>query len=271
MHADTGRIQREAEFHDNAAEALDLDSVLVDETFTSVTASENQHILAQFGDLRGRTVLDFGCGMAEGGIYLAKLGARVVAVDVSSGMLRAAERLAARHGVSIDTRLAERPAIPAEDAEFDCIYGNGVLHHVDLSWAGPELARVLKPHGTGCFIEPLPYNPLINVYRRIASEVRTVDERPLSFSDIRALSRCFDEVSHREFWLTSLGVFLKFYLIDRVHPNQERYWKKIYTDAARLEPWYRPLRTLDEQLLRWLPLLGGLCWTTVITVRRPRR
>lgn len=271
MQADSGRIHREAEFHDQVAAHLDVDSVLVDETFTSATAAENQHILAQFGEVRGRRVLDYGCGLAEGGIYLAKLGAKVVAVDVSAGMLEGAKRLAARHGVEIETRLVEGPGIPAQDAEFDAVYGNGVLHHVDLGMAGPELARVLKPSGTGCFIEPLPYNPLINVYRRVASEVRTADERPLSFADIERLGASFGEVSHREFWLSSLSVFLKFYLVDRVNPNAERYWKKIYTDAARIEHWYRPLRALDDKLLRWLPVLGGLCWTTVITVRRPRK
>jgi SAM-dependent methyltransferase len=271
MSVDTGRLQREAHFHDQVAETIDLADVLVDETFTSVTAPENQHILAQFGDLRGRTVLDYGCGLAEGGIYLAKQGARVVAVDVSAGMLGGARRLAERHGVSIETRLVEGSTIPAADDEFDCIYGNGVLHHVDLSRAPAELARVMKPQGTGCFIEPLPYNPLINFYRRVASQVRTEDEQPLSFSDIRDLSRSFEQVTHREFWLSGLGVFLKFYLIDHVDPNKERYWKKIYTDAARIAPWYRPLRTLDDTLLRWMPKLGGLCWNAVITLRRPRR
>lgn len=271
MQADSGRIHREAEFHDQAASAIDVQSVLVDETFTSATAPENQHILQQIGDVRGKRVLDYGCGVAEGGIYLAKLGARVVAMDVSAGMLEAAQRLARLHAVEIETRLVEGTRIPAEDGEFDAIYGNGVLHHVDLAHAGPELARVMKEAGTGCFIEPLPYNPVINVYRRVADKVRTADERPLSFSDIERLRQWFSELDHREFWLSSLGVFLKFYLVDRVHPNQERYWKKIYTDAARIERWYRPLRALDDRLLRWMPVLGGLCWNTVITVRRPRR
>jgi SAM-dependent methyltransferase len=271
MQPDTGRIHREAAFHDQAAVAIDVESVLVDETFTSATAPENQHILQQFGDLRGRRVLDYGCGVAEGGIYLAKQGAEVVAVDVSAGMLEAAQRLAQRHGVKIETRLVEGTSIPADDSDFDAIYGNGVLHHVDLAQAGPELARVLKPGGTGCFIEPLPYNPLINVYRRIADQVRTVDEKPLSFGDIERLQAWFEDVGHREFWLSGLGVFLKFYLVDRVDPNKERYWKKIYTDAQSIERWYRPLRALDDKLLQWVPLLGGLCWNTVITIRGPRK
>lgn len=269
--AEAQRRQNESEFHDRWAAGINPGDTLVDETFTSVTAVENQHILSEFGDVRGKRVLDYGCGSAEGGVYLAKLGAQVVGIDVSPGMLDAAQRLAAHHGVTIETRPVTSDAIPAETDEFDLIYGNGVLHHVSLDKAIPELARVLRPAGKGCFIEPLPYNPVINVYRRIAKEVRTPDEKPLTFSDIERFRSHFDGVSHREFWLTTLSVFLKFYLIDRANPNKERYWKKIYTDAASLESFFGTLRNVDDRLLSLIPPLRRMCWNTVISVANPRR
>jgi SAM-dependent methyltransferase len=265
------RLRKEAEFHDRWASDIDVQGTLVDETFTSITAIENQHVLERFGDVRGKRVMDYGCGAAEGGIFLAKLGARVTAVDVSEGMLETARRLAGFHGVEIETRRVTDANIPADANEFDFVYGNGVLHHVALDHAIPELARVLKPTGLGCFIEPLPYNPAINVYRHIAKEVRTDDEKPLSFADIRRFERSFDRVEHREFWLTTLAVFFKFFLWDRVSPNRERYWKKIYTDAASLEGLFKPLNSFDRTLLRMLPPLGRLCWNTVITVAAPRK
>ena len=269
--AEAQRRQNESVFHDRWAAEIDPADTLVDETFTAITALENQHILTRFGDVRGKRILDYGCGSAEGGVYLAKLGATVVGIDVSAGMLEAAQRLAARHGVQIETRQVTSDLIPAARDEFDLIYGNGVLHHVSLDVAIPELARVLRPGGTGCFIEPLPYNPVINVYRRIAREVRTIDEKPLTFGDIDRFKADFDTVSHQEFWLTTLSVFLKFYLIDRANPNQERYWKKIYTDAPRLSSFFRPLRDLDDRLLRLVPPLRRLCWNTVITVASPHK
>jgi len=272
LSADAGaeRRRRESEFHDRQAADLDPSSTLVDETFTSATAAENQYILEQFGDVRGKRILDYGCGLAEGGIYLAKLGAKVVGVDVSEKMLTQAQQLAGHHGVQIETRLVTSAAIPAEAGEFDLVYGNGVLHHVDLDHAIPELARVMKPHGRGCFLEPLPYNPVINVYRKMADQVRTVDETPLRFEDIERFRSHFGEVGHREFWLLTLSVFLKFFLVDRVHPNQERYWKKIYTDAARVAPIYSPLARLDRWLLDRVPPLRRMCWVTVINVAGPR-
>ncbi len=263
------RLKKEADFHDSVAASLDVSKTLVDETFTSITAIENQHIVAQFGDVSGKRLLDYGCGVAEGGIYFAKRGARVVAMDVSAGMLEAAQRLARQHGVEIETRVVSGDTVPADKDEFDLIYGNGVLHHVPLDTAAPELARVLKADGKGCFIEPLPYNPLINVYRRIAKDVRTEDEQPLSFEQIEGLQRSFGSVGHEEFWLTTLAVFLRFYLWDRVNPNHERYWKKIYTDASRLERMFKPLHAIDQRVLRMMPRLGRFCWNTVITVAAP--
>ncbi len=264
------RLDREAEFHDRWAAEIDPATTLVDETFTAVTALENAWILELFGDLTGKRILDYGCGAAEAGIFFAKQGASVVGVDVSGGMLEAAKKMAAHHGVSIETRQVSGPGIPAENAEFDLIYGNGVLHHIDLSAAIPELARVTRPTGIGCFIEPLSYNPIIELYRHIAKTVRTPDEHPLSFADIRRFESHFEDVSHREFWLLSLAVFAKFFLIDRAHPSKERYWKKIYTDAQRNAWWFKSLPRIDDAILKRVPGLGRMCWNTVIRVARPR-
>jgi SAM-dependent methyltransferase len=260
------RQRNEAVFHDQWAEQVDVATLLVDETFETIAAVENQYVLREFGSLSGKKILDYGCGAGEAGVYLAKKGAEVVCMDVSKGMLNAAHQLAAHHGVHVETRLIVDDRIPAKDLEFDLIYANGVLHHVDLDLAMPELSRILKADGTGCFIEPMVYNPVIEIYRRMATLVRTADERPISFRELKTIRRHFASVRHREFWLSTLAVFVKFFLVDRVHPNHERYWKKIYTDAERIAPLFRPLKRVDDWLLTRVPPLRWLCWNTVITV-----
>lgn len=263
------RREREAAFHDKWAAEMDPNKTLVDETFTSTTAIENRYILDKFGDVKGKRILDYGCGSAEGGIYFAKLGAEVVGIDVSPGMLEAAQKLAQHHGVKIETRQVTGDGIPGDKDEFDFVYGNGVLHHVDLSKARGELSRIMKPGSKGAFIEPLKYNPVIEVYRYLANTVRTEDEHPLSFSDINDFKQVFRHVSHHEFWFSTLAVFLKFYLVDRADPKVDRYWKKIYTDAAKIAPIFSPLKALDDKLLAAVPPLRRLCWTTVINVADP--
>ncbi len=268
--SNSDRLSREAEFHDRWAAEIDPSTALVNESFTAITALENSYVTKEFGDVRGLRLLDYGCGAAEAGVYFAKQGAKVVAVDVSPGMLDAAQRLAAFHGVSIETRLVTGQAIPAEGAEFDRIYGNGVLHHVDMNLAVPEIARVARPDAVGCFIEPLSYNPAIAVYRRLAEAVRTPDERPLRFRDIKRFEPYFGSVSHREFWLTSLAIFGKFFFVDRAHPSRERYWKKVITDGPANAWWFRWLPEIDDKILSNVPFLSAMCWNTVIRVGNRR-
>jgi hypothetical protein len=103
----------------------------------------------------------------------------------------------------------------------------------------------------------------------MATEVRTDDEAPLGFGDARLASAYFENVGHREFWIASLALFLKYYLIDRVHPNEDRYWKRILRETPETLTWWMPLRALDEVLTR-IPLVRRLAWNMVIWGRKPR-
>jgi hypothetical protein len=84
----------------------------------------------------------------------------------------------------------------------------------------------LKPGGRFFSIDPIAYNPVINVYSRMATKVQTEDESPLTRSDIALAHRFFTDVQHREFWIASLLLFVKYATIDRLHPNADRPPKK---------------------------------------------
>src|SRR3954469_12773161 len=51
------------------------------------------------GDVRGRDVLEIGCGAAQGARWLATAGAEVTAFDVSRGQLEQARTLDERTGI----------------------------------------------------------------------------------------------------------------------------------------------------------------------------
>jgi SAM-dependent methyltransferase len=53
------------------------------------------------GDVRGRRVLELGCGAAAGARWLDGQGAEVVGLDLSAGMLRQAREAADRSGVRV--------------------------------------------------------------------------------------------------------------------------------------------------------------------------
>ncbi|MDA0321730.1 MAG: class I SAM-dependent methyltransferase [Verrucomicrobia bacterium] len=259
---------KEEEFHDRWAESIDLDEILVDESFTAETAFENRFCLTQMGDLAGRKILDLGCGAGEAAVYFAKKGAHVVATDLSAGMLDVAARLAEMHGCSIETIKAPAEDLPLDDESFDIVYGANVLHHVDIAKALDETRRILRPNGLGLFIEPLTYNPVINVYRRLADTVRTVDEHPLRLRDLRLFEERFARVEHRETWLCTLYLFIWFFLVERAHPSRVRYWKKAIRDSHKHRAGIGVAQKLDNLLLTALPFLRFWCWNTVVCVRK---
>ncbi len=78
----------------------------------------------------------------------------------------------------------------------------------------------------------------------------------------------FAEVRKEFFWLTALLIFLKFYLIDQIHPNEDRYWKRVLREEKAVRPFYSPLAALDRVLLRAIPILGWWSWNIAIVVRK---
>jgi hypothetical protein len=79
----------------------------------------------------------------------------------------------------------------------------------------------------------------------MATQVRTGHEHPIRRSELRYFASRFKVVSKQFFWLTALLIFAKFYLIDRIHPNSDRYWKGVMTYEPQLRKWYKPLRRLS--------------------------
>lgn len=263
------RIDRERIFHDNWATHTPLANIKVREAFEHLTAQENRFILTMMGDVRGLRILDVGAGLGEASVYLALKGARVTANDISPVMLERCAALGRQHGVVIDTLLGKAGSFDYGEKRFDIVYGANILHHLEDKKAFLQAVhRALISGGRFFFYDPLAYNPAINIYRRLASKVRTEDEEPLRFSHLKIFQELFSEVHHKEFWLTSLLLFFKYFLIDRVHPSAERYWKKILTeDQEHIGWWFRPLLKLDE-ILFCLPLFPYLAWNIVIWGRK---
>lgn len=261
--------KKEREFHDAWAKSMDPAQVEVEKAFTAVTLPEARWILAQLGDLRGKKILELGSGLGEAAINFAQRGASVVASDVSPGMLDLVKRVACRHDVQVETCLCSADDLSAfADESFDIVYAANLLHHVDIPRTLNEVVRVLKKGGMGAFWDPVAHNPIINVYRRMANEVRTADEHPLRRRDLSLFRQRFGKVKTRFFWLSSLLIFAKFYLLDRVHPNQDRYWKRIVSHEASLRKWYLPLAAADRVLLTLCPILGWWCWNVAIIARK---
>lgn len=261
-------FQKEEEFHDQWANSVDLDDVMVDEFFEACTSPENRLILKKLGDVKGKKILELGAGLGEASVYFAKKGALVTATDISGGMLRLIEKLAEKHCVGLMTKQCYSQELPFGDDMFDIVYAANLLHHVDIEQTLVEARRVLHPGGIFVSWDPLAHNPLINVYRRMASSVRTEDEHPLRMSDLVLFKKHFSSFEYDVTWLTTLWIFIKFYFIDKVDPNKERYWKKILVEHRALQPIYTKLEKNDRIVLRVFPFLKRYCWNIIIFAKK---
>jgi SAM-dependent methyltransferase len=105
-------------------------------------------------------VLEVGCGAAQCGAWVAARGARVVGVDLSGAMLRAAGRVVGPSegdGATVagDLRVVQADArrLPFADATFDLAFSSyGAVPFVaDPELVMQEVARVLRPGGGWVF------------------------------------------------------------------------------------------------------------------------
>ena len=267
---DAARKHAEEAFHDDWAASENIGAIDVRQRNEACTAPEMRHLRAALGDLRGRHLLDVGCGLGEASVYFALEGATVTATDISAGMCETAQRLAAANGVTLTTHVSAIEDLGLRpDQQFDVIYTGNTLHHADIPAMLDNILPHLKPDGVFVSWDPVAYNPLINVYRALATKVRTEDEHPLRLRDVREVTRRFAQADVHWFWLTTLAIFVIMAVVQFRSPNQERYWKKIIDEADRWAWLYRPLERLDALLLRFLPFLRPLCWNVVIVARRP--
>ena len=249
---------------------IDKDELAILEAFEGPVSPEYGFAIQALGHLSGRRILNPGCGAGEEAVYLAQKGAKVDAVDLSPGMIKVSRKLTQKYNLTKDITctVSNVEELPFDSDSFDAVFGSSIIHHVNVEGCLKEFYRVLKPKGTAVFIEPLFYNPVINLYRKMANIVRTPSEHPLKMTDIQLFHKYFNTVQHYEFHLFTLLIFVYFFLIEGVHPNKDRYWKKIIRDAKKYARMFKILYNLDRIFLRAFPFIRRYCWVTVVVAKK---
>jgi 2-polyprenyl-6-hydroxyphenyl methylase/3-demethylubiquinone-9 3-methyltransferase len=98
--------------------------------------------------LKGKTLLDAGCG---GGLIsepMARLGARVTGLDAGERNIEVARLHAERSSLDIDYRCSTAEALAETQESFDIVLALEIIEHVaDTSLFMNSLGRLLKPDG----------------------------------------------------------------------------------------------------------------------------
>jgi SAM-dependent methyltransferase len=109
------------------------------------------------GQIGGTDLLEIGAGAAQCSRYAARQGARVVATDISGGMLRHGAdlntRFAAASGLSVPLVQCDATSLPFADCCFDTVFTSyGAVPFVaDSAALMAQAARVLRPGGRFIF------------------------------------------------------------------------------------------------------------------------
>ena len=138
--------------------------------------SDLEH-LANAIDLRGKTVVDIGCGDGAFVRALAAAGADAIGIEVSEDAVAQARAHDPDHRYELGG--AER--LPLEDASVDVATLMRSLHHVlDPASAFGELARVVREHVW--IAEPLPEGAFFELLRPVddETEVRAAAQRAIA-------------------------------------------------------------------------------------------
>ena len=250
----------EEEFYDTVAQRLlNTENLIVQDPARFLAGSMDvfRYMMKRIGCVKGKTVLDYGCGSGWLGVYLAKRGAWVEGFDISGKLIELASLRAEANDVSHACKFRK---IVAEDLEypdqyFDLVVGISILHHVELSRATYHLQRVMKNGAMAVFIEPLGENTILNwardnmfnVHHGLVKDKST--ERPLTYQDIHTMGRNFAEYHWREFQLLSMV---------------RRFIGDGPTEAMRLN-------RLDDWLLTKFPSLKRFCRLVVVDLRKGQR
>jgi SAM-dependent methyltransferase len=102
-----------------------------------------------------KTVLDLGCGAGENSVLLARRAAKVVALDISPDLVEIAQRRAEVHGQTVQFIVTSAYATGLPLESIDVVFGEAILHHLDLEHAANEIRRILRPGGYAVFVEPI--------------------------------------------------------------------------------------------------------------------
>jgi len=180
------RVERERKWHDDRF-SLDNRS---EQTGRFYFALEEwlQDYLAESCKDNVESCLEIGAGL-ETATLSGKFSFNLNSIDISQKAIGHLKTLKTSNKATFEVMDVHDMSYGSDN--FDRVIGRGILHHLDLNVALPEIKRVLNSTNSVVFGEPLAGNPLINLYRYWTPSLRTQDEKPLSHADLICIRNSF--------------------------------------------------------------------------------
>ncbi len=207
----------------------------------------------------GLRVLDYGCGPADWGVWLATEGADVTLLDLSPAAVELGLLRARASGVTVRGEARDASDLSCfRDGEFDLVYASAAVHHtLKYPHAFAELVRVIRTGGVLLLAETYGNNPLLNAARKLRAAMQGEAEEQgeeiiLGDREIAQLRSAFASVTLQEMHLLAMGKRL---LRGKLHGA----WAQGVVAAAE---------RMDAVLLAAVPPLRRYCGEVVIEAIR---
>jgi SAM-dependent methyltransferase/uncharacterized protein YbaR (Trm112 family) len=204
-------------------------------------------------EVRGKVVLDAGCGMGRYAEVASRYGARVIGLDLSQAVESAGANLCQRDNVQIIQGDILSPPLRAES--FDFIYSIGVLHHTsDCEAAFRGLVKLLKPGGKiviWLYSAYGMYYKMSDLYRKVTTRMPPQLLHALSYISVPLyyVDRAFVRLH-----LRPLSGLLRFMLPAFTNRDPDWRWRVLHTFD-----WYSPKyqsKHTYEEVFRWFESEG---------------
>lgn len=255
------RKNREAEFHDTLrdeklkGDSPEFEKLTSNYKFYSITKRSDKFVNNFLKrNCLNKKVLDYCCGEGKNTIFLAENGAEAFGIDISPVSIENSRKKAeSKELKNISFLVMDGEKLDFPDNFFDLVICSGVLHHLNIEKAYQELSRVLKPDGKIICDEPLAYNPIFQLYRKLTPRLRTKWEMEhiLSRKEIKLAEKYFGKIRTRFFHLATLFA-VPFRNIPFI-----------------FKPFLALLGLIDSILLR-IPFVRWLSWQIVFILSNPK-
>ena len=184
--------------------------------------------------------LEIGCGTGLFTELVAGLGGPTVAIDLVPRFVELAKKRNLPN-VRFEVFDAYRIEPPKFGSPFDVVWGNSVLHHLDLERIVPKVFQLLKPGGRFAFAEPNMRNPQIWLERKIGfvRRIRHVSPSETAFRQ-EELEKIFMKYGFIE---------VESELFDFLHPLTPRFLVGAVKAFEKVLESFRPTRSIAGSII----------------------
>jgi ubiquinone/menaquinone biosynthesis C-methylase UbiE len=207
------------------------------------TAYPLEYAFHLLSDVRGKTVLDLGCGSGENLVALVERGAHVTGLDISPELIAIAQERLDKAGLEATVRVRSAYETGLPDESVDVIFSIALIHHLDIPTMLGEMLRLLKKSGRVVILEPIRFSATYGRLRKMLPTREDISdyEHPLTREELTAVCAPFKPEGLRYFRLPLIPLFRQ------ISSQQRLLWR------------------MDRWLIRHMAIINR--YATVVVVR----